>query len=131
MKKAMSSLWDTLAYIMLSIFYLGRLHILNSELNKKGFENPLKLLEYNDHKPIKFFFIALAYALVGGYIIFRKYLILKDDDYEWYDKFFGIISIILVGIMLLMILMDINVPILRAIFSVMIIGGLFVSGLTQ
>lgn len=131
MKKFWSSLRVVLAYAVVCIVYLSMLHNLNSELNATLFRSSLELLQYNSYQPIKYFIVALILAFIGGYIVYRKFLILRSEDYESEDKLYGALSILIIAVMFVAILIGINIPILRVIFTVLIVGELFISGVTQ
>ena len=131
MKKFWSSLRVVLVYTVVCIVYLGMLHNLNNKLNAVLFNSSLELLLYNNYQPIKYFIVALVLAFIGGYIAYRKFLILRSEVHESEDKLFGALAILIIAVMLVAILIGINVPILRAIFTVLIVGGLFISGVTQ
>lgn len=131
MKKLLSTLKETVLYIIASAIYLGRLKKLNATLNSLNSKDPLTVLQYDNWKPIKYFVMALVVAFIGGYIIYRKLLIIKDEEAESDDKLGGAISIMLIIVVLVSVLIAINEPILKAIFSVLIIGGFLASCMTQ
>lgn len=136
MNKFLDSLFEYFFYIILLIFYaifVGSYSIginkLNAELIDKenaGWGAP-KLLAYKDYLPIYYFFFSIILALIGALLISVILRKIKGDYTNLYNVIVGVVITLILLLLLICVIKLIMIPILRLIFSVVVIGIVLVN----
>lgn len=116
-------LWEIIYSVTMTV-YLIRLNALNKELLSGNFINVFELLQYKDYAPLTFFGVALFLFLIGCFLIW-----LRIRRYRWgmdtfEDLVMSFLAIVTIFILLILLIVFINNPILRAVFA----AGLVVLG---
>ena len=114
-------------YVIVATIYLILLHRLNKDLLMLNFDNPFDLLVYKDWAPIHYFVIALILELIGVFLIIDRIKKLLQSEFQLYEVVLAIVSIAVVIAIFVLIIIFIQNPILRAIFTVIaiIFGGTY------
>lgn len=109
-------------YSIVTVLYLFRLDHLNRQLMDMDFDNPFHLLAYNNFSPIIYVIIAGVLVFASAQILLRRYRQLKYTECSFKEIIIILCSFCLVSIMLVLILVFIDNPILRAILSALFIA---------
>lgn len=111
-------------YAIFVIAFLIKLNRLNELLLEKfSGVSPVQLLGYNDKQPLHFFYWAVTYIVIGGFLF---YLYGKWLTHNWEEPLECIVfiaCIIVIFILEVCIIKSINIPIFQAI-----LGALFTAG---
>lgn len=110
-------MWKEIIFVIVMIAYLVQLNALNRELIFYGFDSSFELLSYNDYIPLKFFGIAIILFVIGCILVHHDFCCLREkcDSFEEMIAMFLAIGVTIILLILLIIFID-N-PILRAVFS--------------
>lgn len=128
MKKNISNLKIELIYAVVGIIYIFRLAHFNKILVGSYGTNYLSMLSHNDGEIWWYFGIFLILCLVGGFIVIREVKSLfREGVSELQEILLYAIKIALVIIIIILMIVFINNPILRAIGSAAILGGILVA----
>lgn len=116
--------WKEIIFTIVMIIYLVELNALNKELNACNFDSPFALLQYKDFAALRFFIAALFLFLIGCLLVWHgiRYLLRKCDSFEEMITMLLVVMVI-IGLLISLIVFIDN-PILRAVFSV----GLVIAG---
>lgn len=117
-------LWEII-YLIVTVVYLIKLNALNQELLLCNFTDAFKLLQYKEYAPLKYFGIATCLFFGGCFLIWREihHIRLELDSFE--EIIISCLGIFVIAILLLLLIVFINNPILRAVF----VAGLVILGL--
>ena len=108
-------LWYKIIYGVLSVVYLVRLNMLNKRLLMYNFDSPVALLSYSDGVAIKFFAYAVILFGIGAFLEYAEYKWMKYDADDVRDVIVSVCTMIVLGILLILIIVFIDNPILRAV----------------
>lgn len=113
--------WKEIIFTIVMIIYLVELNDLNKELNSYDFDSPFALLQYKDFVAVKFFIVALILFLIGCFLVWHgiRYLLRKCDSFE--EMITMILSVMVTTGLLILLIVFIDNPILRAVFSVFLV----------
>lgn len=103
-------------YMIISIIYLWNLNILNTKLYALG-NDVVKILSYDEGKPLYYFIGAIILFVTGIYLIFKRGKIFFYHECEYKEMLLNIGAIIIIFFLLIAIFVFINNPILRAVIS--------------
>lgn len=117
-KEYIVKIWKEIIFTIVMVIYLVELNALNKELNSCNFDNPFALLQYKDFVALRFFIAALVLFLIGCLLVWHgiRYLLRKCDSFEEMITMLLVVMVI-IGLLILLIVFIDN-PILRAVFSV-------------
>lgn len=109
--------WKEIIFAFVMIIYLVQLNALNKELNSYNFDSPFALLQYKDFVAVKFFIAALFLFLIGCLLVWHgiRYLLRKCDSFE--DMITMILAVLVMIGLLIVLIVFINNPILRAVMT--------------
>ena len=118
-KKFLENFWIESLYSIINLVFLLFLWNLNRELlSKFSSEESLKLLTYQNGKPIVFFVMTVLSIICGIIIVISRFKkILYEDPNLTEILYFGL-SVLLISIIIITLIIAINNPILRAIVAV-------------
>lgn len=118
-KKFLENFWIESLYSIINLVFLLFLWSLNRELlSKFSSDESLKLLTYQNGKPIVFFVMTVLSIICGIIIIISRFKkILYEDPNLTEILYFGL-SVLLISIIIITLIIAINNPILRAIVAV-------------
>lgn len=118
-KKFLENFWIESLYSIINLVFLLFLWSLNRELlSKFSSDESLKLLTYQNGKPIVFFVMTVLSIICGIIIIISRFKkILYEDPTLTEILYFGL-SVLLISIIIITLIIAINNPILRAIVAV-------------
>lgn len=117
-KRFLTVNWYRIIYIVAGSLYIHALKKLNRVLLSKSFSNDISLLQYNGYQALKFFFLAVFFIITACMMIAVCMLkeVKKYDDF--WDIVYSFIAMVAIAVLGIMILINISVPILRAIAGV-------------
>ncbi|MCP1101989.1 putative membrane protein [Aequitasia blattaphilus] len=128
MNELVKRLWYVVVYAIFNIGFLISLNKLNAVLLSEGLdENPWELLAYNDHIALKYFGFAVVIFLVGillFVILMKRILGGECDVAELIATLFSAFAVLMLLVILIIL---IDNPILRAVMGIGIIGAFFLS----
>lgn len=110
-------------YLIFMVMYLINLDKLNKILLSQYKNNSISLLLYNGGKPIKYFCIALFLFLAGCYIIFKRFNRIRFEDLDFGEIIASIIALLFMLFLLVLLWVFIKNPILRMIFTAIMVGA--------
>ena len=118
-KKFLENFWIESLYSIINLVFLLFLWNLNRELlSKFSSDESLKLLTYQNGKPIVFFVMTVLSIICGIIIVISRFKkILYEDPNLTEILYFGL-SVLLISIIIITLIIAINNPILRAIVAV-------------
>lgn len=118
-KKFIENFWIESLYSTINLVFLLFLWNLNRELlSKFSSDESLKLLTYQNGRPIVFFVMTVMSIICGIIIIISRFKkILYEDPNLTEILYFGL-SVLLISIIIITLIIAINNPILRAIVAV-------------
>lgn len=118
-KKFLENFWIESLYSIINLVFLLFLWNLNKELlSKFSSDESLKLLTYQNGKPIVFFVMTVLSIICGIIIVISRFKkILYEDPNLTEILYFGL-SVLLISIIIITLIIAINNPILRAIVAV-------------
>lgn len=118
-KKFLENFWIESLYSIINLVFLLSLWNLNRELlSKFSSDESLKLLTYQNGKPIVFFVMTVLSIICGIIIVISRFKkILYEDPNLTEILYFGL-SVLLISIIIITLIIAINNPILRAIVAV-------------
>lgn len=127
MKECIVKVWKEILFAFAMIVYLVQLSDLNKELNFMDFDSSFELLQYRDFIAVKFFIVALVLFFIGCVLVWQgmRCLLRKCDSFEEMITMILVIAGI-VGLLILLIIF-INNPILKAILTVVLCVCGFIS----
>ncbi|MBC1292241.1 hypothetical protein [Listeria booriae] len=113
-------------YSTMTIIFLIKLNQLNKILLDRGdSENSLDLLSYNHGQPWKYFGIAGLLVIIGGLVIYFLFCYLMTGlEGNIFQALTIILFIILLIVLVVLLIKFIQIPILKAVFSVLCIGAI-------
>ncbi len=126
-KRYIRLIWQQLAYIIVSIVYLIKLHLLNQTLLASDFaDNILLLLSYNNYQPIWYFLISVGFLTVGVALIINKFRKTNRSIMNCAEVTIWALTIICVVTLLVLHIIFINNPILQAVVAglLLVVSGL-------
>lgn len=117
-------LWYKIIYLMVVIVYLICLNRLNHVLLMHHFETPFELLAYDDNIALEYFFKGLVLFVIGCMLLYREGKNLKRGLEDFREIIIAISTIIVVSVLIVLIIIFIDNPILRAVMlAILIILG--------
>jgi hypothetical protein len=118
-KKFLENFWIESLYSIINLVFLLFLWNLNRELlSKFSSDESLKLLTYQNGKPIVFFVMTVLSIICGIIIVISRFKkILYEDPNLTEILYFGL-SVLLISIIIITLIIAINNPILQAIVAV-------------
>ena len=118
-KKFLENFWIESLYSIINLVFLLFLWNLNRELlSKFSSDESLKLLTYQNGKPIVFFVMTVLSIICGIIIVISRFKkILYEDPNLTEILYFGL-SVLLISIIIITLIIAINNPILREIVAV-------------
>lgn len=122
LKDAMKYMLPEEVYSVVTVIYLFRLNHLNKQLKSMNFDNPFELLAYEKFTPILYVIIAGVLVFASTQILLKRYRQLKYTECSFREIVFIICLSFWICILLVLILVFIDNPILRAILSALIIA---------
>lgn len=107
-------------------FFLFRLNKLNKILLQE-FSNAdiiiqIRLLQYNNYQPLKYFIFAIMLVLIEVYLIAKIVQKIRDCEFEMADMLLSFLMIAINVLSLVCIIKGITIPILKAIIKIMVLG---------
>lgn len=114
--------WIEEIYSIITMLYLTQLNTLNKELLLENFESPMQLLVYDGWRPIKFFAMALVLFGAGLVVLWQRGNQIRYGELTYCEILKSIFALILVMTFLVLIIIFIDNPILKAVMIVCGIG---------
>ena len=117
-------LWFKILYSVVVVIYLVRLDELNKQLIRYNFKSPIALLSYNDGVATMFFGYAVFFFCVGGLLEYLEYRWIRYKADGARDIIVSVCTMVVLGVLLILIIVFIDNPILKAVlmFVATIVG---------
>lgn len=125
-KKYLRMVWPELAFSAGMIAFLVKLFHLNEELIAGQYtNNAIMLISYDDFKPLKYFAVAVVFAIIGVLLISYKLSRIKNSEESFGEIVVSLAAVLAIAALILLLIILINNPILKAILTCLcfIIGG--------
>lgn len=122
--------WLEEIYSILALIYLYNLDKLNKKLLSIGFDNPFKLVAYDNYAPAKFFLLVLILFGIGCCLVAKRFFSIIGEPLSLGEIISSIVAMGVILVFLIFLFVFINNPILRAIMGVCasIIGLAYIWG---
>ena len=118
-KKFLENFWIESLYSIINLVFLLFLWNLNRELlSKFSSDESLKLLTYQNGKPIVFFVMTVLSIICGIIIVISRFKKILYEDPNLTEILYLGLSVLLISIIIITLIIAINNPILRAIVAV-------------
>ena len=118
-KKFLENFWIESLYSIINLVFLLFLWNLNRELlSKFSSDESLKLLTYQNGKPIVFFVMTVLSIICGIIIVISRFKKTLYEDPNLTEILYFGLSVLLISIIIITLIIAINNPILRAIVAV-------------
>lgn len=118
-KKFLENFWIESLYSIINLVFLLFLWNLNRELlSKFSSDESLKLLTYQNGKPIVFFVMTVLSIICGIIIVISRFKKILYEDPNLTEILYFKLSVLLISIIIITLIIAINNPILRAIVAV-------------
>ena len=126
-KKNKSIVVSEIAYVIVTTVFLFCLSDINKKLNKLfSPDDYLGIISYDSYQPFRFFLFAFFLFVVGVFIIYMLFKKMRHTyDIEIDDIVLCFVLILMTLVFLILIIIYINNPILRAIFMLALLVGAF------
>lgn len=116
-------------YLIVTTWFLISLNNLNEiirPLVKKDINafQALKVLQYDNYKPLVYFFSTLILEVIGGLLIYWSMKFLRYYAYDQADRIISLLGILVILCLMVMLIVFIKNPILKLILIVIFAGGL-------
>lgn len=116
------SIMEMLYFVFASIF-LYKLFKLNQSLASIS-ENAFEVLTYNDSIAVYYFIFTIVFIAIGVFAIRHRFNQLQNHDLEELEAIYVVVNILLLIVLIIIEIVFINNPILRAIMiALLAIGG--------
>lgn len=118
-----NELWEII-YLIVMVLYLFNLNALNKELSWCDFSSPFELLQYRGYAPLTYFGVAAVLFMIGCLLVYRGVRRIRYEMDLFGEIAVSCLGILAVIILLVLLIIFINNPILRAVFvAVLVIMG--------
>lgn len=121
--------WKEIVYLIVTVIYLiflNRLnHILLSKFNNNDY---FDILKYNNYETIIYFVIAIVLFFIGTMLIIYRWKEIRDIELEFEDIILNFIIMFILCVLMILIVIFINNPILRAVLVVGFVLYAYCSG---
>lgn len=123
-KKYVKQSWYKIIYAIIVVVYLICLNNLNERLLERNFGSSFELLAYDNGIAMKYFIYAMILFIVGCVLVYLDFKKLIKELENYKEIKLTAITIIFLLTLLIMIIIFINNPILRAIMcSILVVLG--------
>lgn len=121
--------WKEIVYLIVTVIYLIFLNRLNHILLSK-FDNDdyFNILFYNNYETIIYFVIAIVLFFIGTMLIIYRWKEIRDMELEFEDIILNFIIMFILCVLMILIVIFINNPILRAVLVVGFVLYAYCSG---
>ena len=118
----LARLFPELAYSFVTIIYLIMLHNLNKKLLAQNFENAFALLAFDGYIAMKYFVVAFIFFVLGCLLLWKNLHHIMQHEVTVEDMLISIIAFFMIALIIVLLIIFINNPILRAVLTVLAIG---------